>query len=123
MKQMTEEQRKEFEKLANKMAKFINDNFNSHHIIVIDNDRADIYNGRYGYPMSTEVLASVSNSYYWIINQNTYSVDGREMSKGRMDKIYKGQRAIINKDWRKATEEEINTKQWYKGHYFNLSNV
>lgn len=66
----------------------------------------------------------VSNcNYPWMINQNTYSVDGVEIPKGRMYKIQKGQRPIINTDWRKATEEEVKTKQWYKGNYFNLMNV
>ena len=56
MKQMTEEQRKEFEELADKIAKFINDNFDPHHIVVIENDRADIYSGIYGYPMHSEFI-------------------------------------------------------------------
>jgi len=59
MKEMTEEQRKEFKKLANKMAKFINDNFDPYHIVVIENDRADIYSDRCGYPMKGKVI-------YWI---------------------------------------------------------
>ena len=56
MKQMTEEQRKEFKELARKMCKFINDNFDPHHIIIIENDRADIYSGRYGYPMQGKFI-------------------------------------------------------------------
>ena len=69
-------------------------------------------------------MTSVSNcNYPWMINQNTYSIDGIEVKKGEMHKMQKGQRAIINNDWRKATEEEVRTKQWYKGHYFNLMNV
>lgn len=69
-------------------------------------------------------ISGVSNcNYPWMINQNTYSVDGIEIPKGRMHKMQKGQRPIINTDWRKATEEEVKTKQWYKGHYFNLMNV
>lgn len=66
----------------------------------------------------------VSNcNYPWMINQNTYSVDGKEVLKGEMHKMQKGQRPILNNDWRKATEEEVRTKQWHKGNYFNLINV
>ena len=67
-------------------------------------------------------VVSESN-YPWMINQNTYSVDGIEVKKGEMHKMQKGQRPIVNTDWRKATEEEVITKQWHKGHYFNLMNV
>ena len=68
---------------------------------------------------------SVSSSdIYWIINQNTYNVDGIEVPKGRMAKMNrKTDRPIQNKDWRKATDFEVETKQYYKGNYFNLSGV
>ncbi len=72
--------------------------------------------------MSNEVLADVSSSnYYWMINQYTYTVDGIEVPKGRMQKIKKGSRPIVNPDWRKATDEEVATKQYYKGNFFNLT--
>ena len=61
-------------------------------------------------------------NYPWMINQNTYYVDGKEVLKGEMHQMQKGQRPILNNDWRKATEEEVRTKQWHKG-YFNLMNV
>ena len=65
-----------------------------------------------------------SSDIYWIINQNTYTVDGIEVPKGRMVKMNKKtDRPIQNKDWRKATDFEIETKQYYKGNYFNLSCV
>lgn len=73
---------------------------------------------------SNEDLDSVSSSnYYWMINTRSYSVDGIEVPKGRMIRKKKGERPIINEDWRPATEDEVNTKQWYKGYYFNLKNV
>ena len=53
---MTKKQKKEFEKLADKMAKFINDNFDPHHIVIIENDRADIMSGKYGYPMKGKFI-------------------------------------------------------------------
>ena len=70
-------------------------------------------------------LSAVSSSdIYWIINQNTYNVDGVEVPKGRMVKMNKKtDRPIQNKDWRKATVLEVETKQYYKGNYFNLSGV
>lgn len=75
-------------------------------------------------PMPESCLASVSSSnFYWLINQNTYTVDGIEVPKGRMIKKNKTDRPIQNKDWRKATELEVLTKQWYKGNYFNLCGV
>jgi hypothetical protein len=68
-----------------------------------------------------DFIADVSSSnYYWMINQNTYTIDGIEVKQGRMEKIKKGSRPIINPDWRKATNEEVETKQWYKGNFFNL---
>lgn len=65
-----------------------------------------------------------SSDIYWIINQNTYNVDGIEVPKGRMAKMNrKTYRPIQNKDWRKATVLEVEAKQYYKGNYFNLSSV
>lgn len=65
-----------------------------------------------------------SSDIYWIINQNTYNVDGIEVPKGRMAKMNrKTDRPIQNKDWRKATVLEVEAKQYYKGNYFNLSGV
>ena len=64
-------------------------------------------------------LALVS-SCYWLINQRDYIVDGHEVKRGRMSRIEKGSRAVMNPDWRLATHEEIESKQWYKGHFFNL---
>lgn len=70
------------------------------------------------------IITDVSGcNYYWMINTNTYSVDGIEVKKSKMCKMKKTDRAIINDDWRKATEEEVKTKQWYKGTCFNLMNV
>jgi len=66
----------------------------------------------------------MNDNIYWIINQNTYTVDGIEVPKGRMIKMNKKtDRPIHNKSWRKATDLEVKTKQYYKGNYFNLINV
>ncbi len=62
-------------------------------------------------------------NYYWMINTNSYTVDQVEVLKGEMVKKKKGDRAIVNNDWRKATEEEVRTKQWSNGCYFNLINM
>jgi len=56
----------------------------------------------------------------WYICRNTYEIDGVEIPRGRM--IF-SLRPIFNNDWRVATPEEVETKQWYKGHYFNLKYV
>jgi len=69
------------------------------------------------------LYAVSSCNYYWMINTVTYSVDGVEVKKGRMWKRKSTDRAVINKDWRKATEEEVKTKEWYHGNYFNLMNL
>jgi len=68
------------------------------------------------------ILHDVSGSNdYWMICQSTYIIEGVEVPKGRMKKIKKGNRGIMNPDWRKATDYEVRTKQWYKGNYFNLT--
>lgn len=57
---------------------------------------------------------------YWVILQHTYDLDGKHFPKGRMH-FHTSQRPIMNKDWRRATQEEIDTKQISKdGNYFNL---
>jgi len=43
---ISEEQRKEFEELARPLIKFLNDNFNPHTLITIDNSRAEILSGK-----------------------------------------------------------------------------
>ena len=67
-------------------------------------------------------INSVSNSY-WIINQNTYTIDGLEIPKGRMVRKYKGERPVLNEDWRTATAQEVEGKKYYKGNFYNLTNV
>jgi hypothetical protein len=59
---------------------------------------------------------------YWVICVNSYEIDGKEFSKGTM-KFHESIRPIINNNWRRATEDEIETKQWFKGVWFNLKNV
>jgi len=59
---------------------------------------------------------------YWVICTKSYEVDGIEVPKGRMD-YYTSTRPIVNSDWRRATQEEIETRQRHKGNTFNLRNV
>lgn len=59
---------------------------------------------------------------YWIICINSYEIDEVYIPKGRMD-YYTSTIPVINPDWRRATQEEIDTKQFFKGNYFNLMNV
>jgi len=56
---------------------------------------------------------------YWVICQYSYEVDGIEIPKGRMD-FHESIRPIQNKCWRRATQEEIDTRQRFKGNTFNL---
>ena len=70
-------------------------------------------------------LASVSGSAvtpYWVICVNSYKYEDTYIPKGRMHKHY-SERPIQNKDWRRATQDEIDTKDWFKGNFFNLKNV
>jgi len=59
---------------------------------------------------------------YWVICQQSYEVDGIYIPKGRMD-FHESPIPIQNEDWRRATQEEINTKKYHKGNFFNLPNV
>lgn len=70
-----------------------------------------------------DIHVASNYDYYWMINTKSYSIDGIEVSKGQMVKKKKGERAIVNTDWRKATAEEVSNKKYYKGHYFNLRHV
>jgi hypothetical protein len=68
-----------------------------------------------------EITTPIS-SQYWVICTRSYEIDGNEIPKGRMD-YYTSTRPIMNKDWRRATVEEVETKQHHKGNWFNLRNV
>lgn len=59
---------------------------------------------------------------YWVICVKSYEIDGREIPKGRMD-YHVSTRPIINNAWRRATQEEIETRDYHKGNAFNLRNV
>ncbi len=59
---------------------------------------------------------------HWVICTCSYEIDGVNIPKGRMD-YYTSKRPIQNPDWRRATQEEINAKQFFKGNHFNLMNV
>jgi len=49
--------------------------------------------------------------------------NGTEIPKGRMEYSYAQFRQACALNWRRATEDEIQTKDWFKGNYFNLKNV
>ena len=59
---------------------------------------------------------------YWIICTRSYEVDGEEIPKGRM-KYHISIRPVMNDAWRRATVDEIETKQYHKANFFNLKNV
>lgn len=59
---------------------------------------------------------------YWIICVQSYEYDGEEIPKGRMEEYTSGRPLITNR-WRRATADEIQTKQRHKGNWFNLKNV
>ena len=59
---------------------------------------------------------------YWEICIKPYEIDGVEIPKGRMN-YHTSTRPTVNPDWRRATQEEINTRKFYKGNAFNLRNV
>ena len=59
---------------------------------------------------------------YWVICTKSYEIDGIEIPKGRMD-YYTSTRPIVNSNWRKATQDEVDSKQYHKGSAFNLKNV
>ncbi|GEM_PF-5472901 len=59
---------------------------------------------------------------YWIICTKSYEIDGTEIPKGRMS-YHTSTRPVVNSDWRKATQEEVDTRQYHKGNAFNLRNV
>ena len=70
-------------------------------------------------------IAGVSGSTfkgYWEICTKSYEIDGTEIPKGRMS-YHTSTRPTVNQDWRRATQEEIDTRQYYKGNAFNLRNV
>ena len=58
---------------------------------------------------------------YWEICTKSYEIDGTEIPKGRMS-YHTSTRPTVNQDWRRATQEEIDTRQYYKGNDFNLRN-
>lgn len=57
----------------------------------------------------------------WLICIKSYENDGLEIPKGRM--IYTDCRFPVSGLWRNATDEEVETKDLFKGNYFNLKNV
>ena len=59
---------------------------------------------------------------YWVICVQSYEYDGIEIPKRRMS-YHQSTRPIISNKWRRATQEEIDTRQYHKGNAFNLINI
>ncbi len=58
----------------------------------------------------------------WIICIHSYTLEnGNEIPKGRMEYSYA--RFPVSGLWRRATQEEIETKKWHNGNYVNIKNV
>lgn len=75
-----------------------------------------------GHPTLQQHNVSSRASGYWVICVQSYEYDGIEIPKGRMS-YHQSTRPIISNKWRRATQEEIDTKQYHKGNAFNLMNV
>ena len=67
-------------------------------------------------------LSETEQSNYWEICTKSYEIDGVEIPKGRMS-YHTSTRPTVNQDWRRATQEEIDTMKYHKGNAFNLRNV
>ena len=48
------------------------------------------------------------NEAYYIICVNAYEFEGKHFSVNQIEYKSKGCRAIVNSDWRKATQQEVN---------------
>jgi len=59
---------------------------------------------------------------YWIICINGYEYDGVEIPKGRMN-FHTSIRPVINDSWRRATEIEVEQKQYFKGNAYLPPNL
>lgn len=60
----------------------------------------------------------------WIICIKSYYLEcGTEIPKGRMFPSNARWSQACSPNYRRATEEEIETKQWHKGNWFNLKNI
>lgn len=58
----------------------------------------------------------------WLICTLGYTLEnGEEIPKGRMDYSYARWASACAPNWRRATQEEIETKKWHKGNYYNLN--
>lgn len=45
---------------------------------------------------------------YYVICENGYEIEGTKFYTGQIDWKPKGCRPIINKDWKKATDDEVD---------------
>lgn len=59
----------------------------------------------------------------WLICVNSYEYEGMDIPKGRMEYSYAQFRQACSPNWRRATKDEIETKQNHKGNWYNLKNV
>lgn len=71
------------------------------------------------YIQNTPLVTNIdyNNNGYWVICIRTYNYTGEEIPKGRMD-YHTSKRPIVSEHWRRATEEEVNSKQSYKGNTY-----
>jgi hypothetical protein len=65
---------------------------------------------------------SESKKGYWVICIQSYTIDGKDIPKGRMHK-HESIRPIISNKWRRATSDEVETKKNHNGKWYNLTNV
>ena len=59
---------------------------------------------------------------YWIICVQSYQIDGTEIPKGRRGH-HTSKRPVVSRKWRRATQDEIDNMDKFKGNCFNLKNV
>lgn len=67
-----------------------------------------------------KIEKSILSKGHWKICTESYEIEGIEIPKGRMC-FYTSTRPIVNQRWRRATQEEIDTRQYHKGNAFNRS--
>jgi hypothetical protein len=58
---------------------------------------------------------------FWIICKEDYTVDGKEFTKGTIEKMNKNSRGFHERYWRIATNKEVEGKKWFKGIWYNLN--
>ena len=59
----------------------------------------------------------------WIICKEGYEIDGITFKKGNMENQSEKARGFHERYWRYASKDEVENKKWFKGNWYNLSNV